>query len=287
MAGRRAQYLHPVKMYIFISLVYFLFLFQQKIQLIKVEQKNMTTDQLNKAVKAIQVNAYIPQQAKNEVLAQLYKDNGYILVNKKLVKDTSKKAKAKAIEDTENKNLVNVTTKDTTYEQYLASQQKLPRNERDGWFETYYNQKAFAINKRHLNLRELIEDSFKHNFPKMMFVLLPIFALILMINFYRSKKFYVEHLIYSFHLHSFVFLFLALIMNLEFFIPANWGSLSDLLNFVAFIIVVRYIYKSLKAVYNRSGWRIVTKMIGISVIYSIALGICMAFLLLLTLITAA
>src|ERR1700739_2754377 len=28
MAGRRAQYLHPVKMYIFISIVYFLLLFQ-------------------------------------------------------------------------------------------------------------------------------------------------------------------------------------------------------------------------------------------------------------------
>ena len=247
----------------------------------------MTTDQLNKAVKAIQVSTYIPQQAKNEVLAQLYKDNGYILVNKKLVKDTSKKAKAKAAEHTENKNLVNVTTKDTTYEQYLVSQQKLPRNNRDGWFESYYNKKAFAINERHVNIKEVIYDGIKHNFPKMMFILLPLFALILMVNFYRSKKFYVEHLIYSFHLHSFVFMFLALIMNLELFIPESWGSLSNFLNFAAFLIIVRYIYKSLKLVYNRSGWRIVTKMIGISVIYSIAFGICMAFLLLFTFLMAA
>src|SRR5476651_1803657 len=40
MAGRRVQYLHPVKMYIFISLVYFLLFFKTGHEMIKVNETN-------------------------------------------------------------------------------------------------------------------------------------------------------------------------------------------------------------------------------------------------------
>ena len=119
-----------------------------------------------------------------------------------------------------------------------------------------------------------------------MFVLLPLFALILMMNFYRSKLFYVEHLIYSFHLHCFLFLFLALLMVLHFIIPTNWNSLTGLLDFVAALIIIWYIYKSLRVVYGRSGWRTVTKMIGMSFAYFFAFAICMALLLMFTVFSA-
>ncbi|MDB4904681.1 MAG: hypothetical protein JWQ63_3962 [Mucilaginibacter sp.] len=286
MAGRRVQYLHPVKMYIFISLVYFLLLFQQKNELIKIEHKDMSTKELNQAVKAITDNSYIPLKAKKEALADLYKDNGYIIVNNKAIKDTSKKAKAKRDEEATKQSLVNTTTKDTTYTQYLASQQKLPGAKRDGWLERYYNKKAFAINKQKINIKEVIEDGLKHNFPKMMFVLLPLFALILMITFRRSNKFYVEHLIYSFHLHCFIFLFLAMIMILKLIIPSNWDTLANWLNFVVVVAIIWYIYKSLRAVYHRNAWRTITKMMGMSITYSVTFGICWLLLLLITIVTA-
>ncbi len=286
MAGRRVQYLHPVKMYIFISLVYFLLLFQQKNELVKVEHKDLTTKELNETVKAITNNSYIPLQAKKKALAELYKDNGYIIVNNKAIKDTSKKAKAKRDEEATKPSLVNTTTNDTSYAQYLASQQKLPEVKRDGWFERYYNKKAFAINKQKINIKEVVEDGLKHNFPKMMFVLLPLFALILMITFRRSNKFYVEHLIYSFHLHCFIFLFLAMIMILELIIPSTWSTLTDWLSFAAVIAIIWYIYKSLRTVYHRNRWRTITKMMGISITYSVVFGICFLVLLLITIVTA-
>jgi hypothetical protein len=93
MAGRRAQYLHPVKMYIFISLVYFLLFFQQKggSSPVIFTDKEMTPTELNAAIKAVNENKYIPQQAKKETINDLYKDHGYIIVNKHLLQDTSKK----------------------------------------------------------------------------------------------------------------------------------------------------------------------------------------------------
>ncbi len=246
----------------------------------------MTTGQLNAAVRAINQNAYIPAKAKKEALHDLYKDNGYTIINNKVVKDTSKKAKESIKQEQANPHMVNPTSSDSTYEAYIAAQAKLPAAKRDGWFERYYNKKAFAINKQKINVKEVIEDGIKHNFPKMMFVLLPLFALILMITFYRSKKFYVEHLIYSFHLHCFLFLFLAIILVLHFIIPANWDSLTGLLDFAAALIIIWYIYKSLRVVYGRSGWRTVTKMIGISLTYLLAFTICFTLLLIFTVFTA-
>jgi len=288
MGGRRAQYLHPVKMYIFISLVYFLLFFQQKSSdPVKFTYKQMTTTELAAAIKGVNASKYIPDQAKKEAINDLYKDNGYIIVNNRPVKDTSKKEKEREKEATENPHVMNPSTKDTSYAQYTANQNKLPDAKRDGWFERYYNKKAFAINKEKINIREVVEDSIKHNFPKMMFVLLPLFALILSTTFYKSKKFYVEHLIYSFHLHCFIFLFLTVLMILKFVIPASWDTLEGWLEFAATIAIILYIYKSLRAVYHRNGWRTITKMIGMSVTYSIVFFVCFMILLGITVLTAA
>ena len=288
MAGRRVQYLHPVKMYIFISLVYFLLFFQQKNgSIAKISEKEMTPTELNAAIKVIEKNQYIPSQAKKEAINDLYKDNGYVIINKHVVKDTSKKEKERLKEEADNPHMITPSTNDTSYAQYMAHQNKLPAEKQDGWFEKYYNKKAFAINKQRINIKDVIEESIKHNFPKMMFVLLPLFALILLVTFYKSKKFYVEHLIYAFHLHCFVFLFLAILMILKFLIPADWDTVIGWLSFAATIVIILYIYKSLRAVYHRSRWRTITKMIGMSMTYSVVFMICFMLLLVITVLNAA
>src|SRR6202000_1478750 len=54
MAGRRAQYLHPVKMYIFISLIYFILLAKSNHNPIQIEDVDQTkTEQLKAAQKKI------------------------------------------------------------------------------------------------------------------------------------------------------------------------------------------------------------------------------------------
>lgn len=55
---------------------------------------------------------------------------------------------------------------------------------------------------------ELIQSGIG-NLPLMMFVLLPVYALLLKILYIRSGRYYVEHIIYSLHLHSFIFLVLG------------------------------------------------------------------------------
>src|SRR3954468_22171136 len=53
MAGHRVQYLHPVKMYIFISLIHFLLLFKNDHkEYIKMDDKQTTTEQTADSIKA-------------------------------------------------------------------------------------------------------------------------------------------------------------------------------------------------------------------------------------------
>src|SRR5882762_10431169 len=56
MAGHRVQYLHPVRMYIFISLVYFLLLFKTS-DVVRVEQKEQTTENVTDSLKLATSNS--------------------------------------------------------------------------------------------------------------------------------------------------------------------------------------------------------------------------------------
>lgn len=246
MAGRRVQYLHPIKMYIFISLVYFVIFFQSGHRLVNVNTSPANTGK-----------------------------NGHVNFN------LGTEAK-----DTANGNFFSPSSRDTTYASYLVSQQKLPAGQRDGSVTRFYNEKAYAYKAKYGNrTKDVIIEDFQHNIPKMMFLLLPFFALVLMVNFRNNKKYYVEHLIYSFHLHCFIFLFLAIVMLLQMVMPGQ--IISAWLGFLAFIAIIWYIYRSLREVYGRSTWRTVTKMIGSSLMYLLGFTVCITLAFIITALIAA
>lgn len=45
-----------------------------------------------------------------------------------------------------------------------------------------------------------------HNFPRALFLLLPVFALLLQVAFFDKKRYFIEHLVFSLHTHTFAFL---------------------------------------------------------------------------------
>jgi len=264
--GHRAQYLHPVKMYIFISLVYFVLLFQSGFEPVKVtthpdkHKSRREIDSTNRALDSIAKDPNIPSFAKAAIL------QAKIDTNKTTVDTT----------------FIGPKTNDTSYAQYLTSESKLPPAKRDGWFMRLYNKKAFAYRAEYGSMaKKVITEEFEHNIPKMMFLMLPLCALILMIAFWSNKKYYVEHLIYSFHLHCFMFLFLAIIMLIELIFPAS-NVLNGILDWIATIGIIWYIYRSLRTFYNRSRWRTVSKMIGASIMYLFIFTFCLVLVFVIT-----
>ncbi len=281
MSGKRAQYLHPVKMYIFISLVYFVLLFQTGHEALKA-----TSEPVKPTVGTRIVDSLNKQISKDPDLSAAEKKD----VQKKVTKYAGGIIKVTHTDD-DNDTAKNRTglfsTTDTSYEQYLASQQKLPKQERDGPVKMQIHKRVIAYNHKYgSRAKEVFYEEFKHNIPKMMFLMLPLFALILKIDFSGNKKFYVEHLIYTFHLHCFLFIFLTIIMLVEMVIPDSW-NINDWISLAATVYIIWYVYRSLRVVYNRSIFRTITKMIGAYVMYLLVFTFCITMVLLITALLAA
>jgi hypothetical protein len=175
---------------------------------------------------------------------------------------------------------------DSTLRQYDARQAKLSEKDRDNFFQQKITEKLLTYNAKYgEKAKEVFIDEYKHNIPKLMFVLLPLLALILRITFYKSKKFYVEHLIYAFHLHCFMFLFFGIFVILQIIVPANW-HVMDWIMLLAFLYSIWYTYRSLRVVYHRSKIRTVTKMTGMFFAYSAVAVFCFGILLFITAVMA-
>ncbi|WCT10525.1 DUF3667 domain-containing protein [Mucilaginibacter jinjuensis] len=334
MAGRRVQYLHPIKMYIFISLIFFILIFKHNQEEKKDDIKNLNnaekaailkkkldanpnlTDLQKKVIESAALNGEnvkIDSSAKKpgtSTTALTFNKDTLVKINTNKVSAVQKpkiknpdttiqaglttvnvkkhKSKHKDNDDDEDDNSFFTrlfdNSADSTYEDYQASQLKLPAAERDGFFERMAIRKQFAYKQYGSRAKEVFTDELKHNVPKMMFVLLPLFALILRFAFWRNHKFYVEHLIFSFHLHCFLFLFLAIVMLIN-MLP-NVMHLHGWADFAAVVGITLYIYKALKAVYQRSRFRTISKMIGISFVYFFVFTFCMLGLVLITAVTA-
>jgi len=104
--------------------------------------------------------------------------------------------------------------------------------------------------------------------PRMLFVLLPIFAGILAL-FYRGRK-YPEHLYFAIHLHAFIFLALAVAALVKFTqIPLLAASAS----LIVVIWIPVYATRAFRRVYGGSLSRTLMKELAIGAIYCVAAAI--------------
>ncbi len=117
-------------------------------------------------------------------------------------------------------------------------------------------------------LRGLVTDpaGFKlkivQTLPKMLFVLLPLFALILSV-FYRGRR-YPEHLYFAVHLHSYIFFALTIIALAKF---ARNPLVLAPVAILGMLSIPVYSTRSLRRVYGGSIVKTVAKEIGIASIY--------------------
>jgi len=117
--------------------------------------------------------------------------------------------------------------------------------------------------------RQLIRGYMDH-VPQMMFIMLPLFAALLKVLYWRSKRFYVEHFVFALHLHAFAFLTYLAMIALRFtpVVAVLW------------LWMFLYLYVALKQVY-RQGW-IVTAMkygaLGLTYLVAVILGAFATFI---------
>ncbi|MDQ3190950.1 MAG: DUF3667 domain-containing protein [Bacteroidota bacterium] len=108
---------------------------------------------------------------------------------------------------------------------------------------------------------------------KLIFLMLPLFALLLKLIYIRKKKYFYEHFIFSLHLHTFIFIYL--IFNLLFVHYVFDFSFS-----ISILLLLIYLFMAMKKVYCESYKKTISSFVMLSLSY-LVLFIPLFFLLLL------
>ncbi len=283
-AGKRASFLHPIKLYIFISIVFFIIVFRgsEKKKHESEGKAAAVTEKLDNDSLLVsddvdevrQVLKYLPiaRPKKDSILREVEKDikeNGTTRIN---IDSLPLK-----------KSRFNAFARKGTIEEYEKKQRALPKEQRDNFIVNYFSKKSIQFNKYPDPGQKIKEDSIKL-IPKMMFVLLPLFALILKLVYIRKKRYYYEHLIYSFHTHSAIFLSFivsALLMWVtKFAVDIEW-----LIGTIGFFYILWYIYRSLRTFYGSNRWVTLLKVFFLFFCYSMLITLCFILIIAFSVVT--
>ena len=109
------------------------------------------------------------------------------------------------------------------------------------------------------------------NIPVALIVLLPIMALVLKILYPLSRRYFVEHLLFFVHFHAFFFLILTLQILFARLADLLWvpEPVSILVLVAASFYIPVYLYKAMRSVYGQGHFFTFTKYVALAVAYLI------------------
>lgn len=210
-SGKRMRYIHPIRMYIFISAVFFLFIFSGDQKIIDVDTKSS-------------------------------KSSGIVFGDSTF----------------------------STVTRYDSAQRKLPQQKRDGWLTSKLTKQQILINNKYGNdqnkILNTVVENFKHNFSKILYLSLPIFAFFLWVLYKRNKSYYfADHMIFSIHLYCayfiMIFIYTMLTLVVRFFTPS-----TGILDVIYFASLLFYFYKAIRVFYGQSRKKTMLKFVLINIL---------------------
>ena len=142
--------------------------------------------------------------------------------------------------------------------------------ERDGWFKKMLIVRVIELNKRYgddtTSFGKEFELAFRDNFSKILFFLLPFFALTLKLLYVRRDYFYSEHLVFSIYYYNFAYLG-ATVQILLSQLPQEWPS--SLLGFWIYF----YLLFAMKRMYQQSWKKTIAKFFLFSLLFLVVFTI--------------
>ncbi len=144
-----------------------------------------------------------------------------------------------------------------TLAQYDSIQNTLPPEERDGFWMRKVREREIRLNERYKGKgKEFNSDflgSFRANVPKIFFILLPLFALLLKLLYVRRDFYYSEHLVFSIYYYNFFFLAGSIMLLID-QLPGG-KNISWIIGFWILI----YMLLAMRKMYNQPWWKTILK----------------------------
>ena len=248
--GKRLLYLHPAQMYLFISVIFF-FLFSFSVR----NQAETLNTELKKTLNKDDITVldsvelrqrdslkHINDSLNKIELRKTLEDNKLLtrMTEKEIdslveIGDASKTNVNFGFNESEIDSLINANASDNEIYKSMGLEEDA------GWFQRKMYEQALKFYKSRDGGNIL--KAFYDTIPIALFFLLPIFALILKILYYKKGK-YAHHLVFSFYFFSFLFTTFSFIvgLNLIWDIPDYIDWLIAFSTFVYLMIALRKFY---------------------------------------------
>jgi len=299
-AGKRISYLNPIRMYIFISAVFFLVAFSGHKEddntgaVTNTGQVNIFKQHLADSLRGA-FKTKKPLSAADSISNKIYSG---LATRLDTASATSKDKDESITANINNYGEIKLILQEHKYGStaaYDAAQRKLPDTAKDGALSRYAAKKLITLVHKSKNSggEAIITRNIAHDIPKIMFVLLPLFALFISIAynqlFYGHKKYYyTQHAIFSLHFHSFVFIILLIVSLLNMVITVDVNVIQFIIIVIAVTLLAIFVYlvAALKRVYQEALWKSIIKALSISLLYVVTVILCMCVVFALTFVLA-
>lgn len=117
--------------------------------------------------------------------------------------------------------------------------------------------------------------AFAHNVPRAMFFLLPLIAAFMLLLYWRPRRYYVEHLLFFIHNHAMVFLLGTLLL------PVFWllrgGLAASLLAGAVSLWLAWYLFRAMRVFYGQGRRRTLAKYLFMGGVYFVVSLVMLVF----------
>ncbi|WP_345274472.1 DUF3667 domain-containing protein [Flaviramulus aquimarinus] len=245
--GKRLLYLHPAQLYLFISVVFFFlfsFIARQSVEDFDTAlQKGFESDNVVKSIDPKLIDSValteLSKTLKDSTIIKSLNKNNLKALDSIITNATIERDSVNTFEFDYDKTKVDSLIKINAPE---AEKLRAMGMEDDaGFFKRRFYSKMLKFQE---HSGKGILQAFYDNIPISLFVLLPIFALILKILFFRRGAF-AHHLVFSFYFYSFLFTVFSIILlaNLIWKIPDFISILIALSTFFYLFLAIKNFYK--------------------------------------------
>jgi len=266
--GKRLLYLHPAQMYLFISVVFF-FLFsfftRDYVNQINKQTEKGFKDVVNvvdsidhNSIDSLSVTKVKESLKKNQVLSGM-SDEELKALDSVISKNTSKKLSVLGYNiGYDNRKVDSLIAINAPVSDQLKA---MGLKEKPEWLEhrIYVQLLKLQTDKK----GGAIFQAFIDSIPITLFLLLPIFALILKLFFWRRGSF-AHHLVFSFYYYSFLFTVLCIIL-----IANLIGEISDWIGWLIMVSTFFYLVLAIKHFYRQGYFMSFIKTCMVGFVYLI------------------
>ena len=245
MEGRRAGYLNPVRMYVFSSAFFFLIFFS----FFNVDNFKINANAININGKSMEKIEAMDSVNFAEFTRAINKNRGVDKPMSRVEFKVLTDSVATVIKSRSSGKMQYKTR--SSYDSALSA-----GKEKDNWWVRQIIYKTIEINSKYGNDKgefwSEIAKSILHRLPQLLFISLPLFALLLKLLYIRRKKFfYVDHAVFSIHLYIFLFISILVLFGLSKLNEwLGWGFLNILYGLLVASIFF-YLYKAMRNFYDQ------------------------------------